>query len=156
MRIDSLFFNQDGTIKKVIPTLRGVGVTDASRKIQINRYSLKSSEGASIAFLDTIDMFGGWKAGWMLQMHGCRYNGVDFGGNRFKSVQLKVASTTGGLIDIRLDKVDGPLVAQIDIGKTTGWKVIHSKLVKNPFGMHNLIIVLNGKSKVEIDWLSFK
>ncbi len=44
VRIDSLFFNQDGTIRKVIPTLRGVGVTDASRKIQIDRYSLISEQ----------------------------------------------------------------------------------------------------------------
>ena len=29
VRIDSLFFNQDGTIKKVTPTLRGLGLTDA-------------------------------------------------------------------------------------------------------------------------------
>jgi hypothetical protein len=40
VRIDSLFFNEDGTIKNVIPTFRGVGVTDASRKIEIDRYSL--------------------------------------------------------------------------------------------------------------------
>lgn len=31
-RIDSLFFNAHGIIKKVIPTLRGVGVTDATKK----------------------------------------------------------------------------------------------------------------------------
>ena len=30
IRLDSLFFNSDGTIKKVIPTLRGVGLTDAA------------------------------------------------------------------------------------------------------------------------------
>ncbi len=60
VRIDSLFFNEDATIKKVIPTLRGVGITEASRKIQIDRYSKKGDEGASITFLDTLDTFGGW------------------------------------------------------------------------------------------------
>jgi len=54
VRIDSLFFNNDGTIQKVIPTLRGVGVTDASQKIQIDRYSCTSEKGTSIAFLDTL------------------------------------------------------------------------------------------------------
>ena len=38
VRIDSLFFNEDGTIRKVTPTLRGVGATPASRHIQIDRY----------------------------------------------------------------------------------------------------------------------
>src|SRR4051812_12423569 len=33
VRADSLFFNDDGTIRKVIPTLRGVGLTDAGREI---------------------------------------------------------------------------------------------------------------------------
>jgi hypothetical protein len=60
-RIDSMFFNEDGTIKKVIPTLRGIGLTNASQKIQIDRYSHISDEGASIAFLDTLNTFEGWK-----------------------------------------------------------------------------------------------
>jgi hypothetical protein len=37
--IDYLYFNEDGTIQKVIPTMRGVGVTKATGKIQIDRYS---------------------------------------------------------------------------------------------------------------------
>jgi hypothetical protein len=37
--IDYLHFNEDGTIQKVVPTLRGVGVTKATEKIQIDRYS---------------------------------------------------------------------------------------------------------------------
>ena len=39
VRIDSLNFNPDGTIQKVIPTLRGVGLTKARSHIQIDRYS---------------------------------------------------------------------------------------------------------------------
>jgi len=35
--IDSLFFNADGTIRKVTPTLRGVGLTDARQQIEIDR-----------------------------------------------------------------------------------------------------------------------
>src|ERR1035437_7653995 len=51
---DSLFFNNDGTIRKVIPTLRGVGITPATNKIQIDRYSLKSEKGASVTFLTAL------------------------------------------------------------------------------------------------------
>jgi hypothetical protein len=61
VRADSLFFNADGTIKKVIPTLRGVGVTNVSQNIQIDRYSKMADKGVSIAFLDTLDTFKGWK-----------------------------------------------------------------------------------------------
>lgn len=38
IRIDSLFFNKDGTIQKVTPTLRGVGLTSASQKIELEQY----------------------------------------------------------------------------------------------------------------------
>ena len=59
--IDSLFFNADGKIQKVSPRSRGVGLTNASNKIQIDRYSKKSESGTSIAFLDTIQTLSGWK-----------------------------------------------------------------------------------------------
>ena len=35
IRADSLFFNADGTIKKVIPTLRGIGVTEAAERYRL-------------------------------------------------------------------------------------------------------------------------
>jgi len=54
-RIDKLFFNEDGTIQEVIPTLRGVGPVLASSKVEIDRYS--SIEGASIEYLDPSDPF---------------------------------------------------------------------------------------------------
>lgn len=47
VRIDSLFFNEDGTIRKVIPTLRGVGLTEAKKEIQVDRYSSISEKGNS-------------------------------------------------------------------------------------------------------------
>ena len=53
-------FNADGTIRKVTPTLRGVGVTSARNRIELDRYS-RISGGASIAFLDKTAPFEGWK-----------------------------------------------------------------------------------------------
>ncbi len=61
IRVDSLFFNPDGTIRKVKPSLRGVGVTSATRQIEIDRYSHISPEGVSIGLLDTLNTFKGWK-----------------------------------------------------------------------------------------------
>ena len=53
VRVDYLNFNDDGTIQKVIPTLRGVGIVDAKSKIQIDRYSAISKEGVSASFINT-------------------------------------------------------------------------------------------------------
>ncbi len=156
VRIDSLFFNEDGTIKEVIPTLRGVGITDASQKIQIDRYSLKSNEGASIAFLDTLNTFGGWKTILDAANAWIQYNSVDFGNNKFKSVNIRAMSKTGGTLQIRLDKADGPVIARVEIPKSDEWNTVNSSLTKYEPGLHNLIVQLKNDNDVEIDWISFK
>ena len=48
-------------IQKVIPTLRGVGIADAKHKLQIDRYSAISKQGAKVSFLDAAKTFDGWK-----------------------------------------------------------------------------------------------
>ena len=154
VRIDSLFFNEDGTIKKVIPTLRGVGITDASKKIQIDRYSLKSNKGASIAFIDTLNKFEGWKAILDTANAWIQYNSVDFGNNKFKSVNIKALSKTGSTLQIRLDKIDGPVIGQVEIPKSNEWKIINSPLSEFQPGIHNLVVVLNNNT-VEMDWVKF-
>ena len=156
VRIDSLFFNEDGTIRKVIPTLRGVGITDASKEIQIDRYSLKSNEGVSIAFLDTTNTFGGWKTILDTAKAWIQYNGVDFGSNKFNSVTIRAMSKTGGTIQLRLDKVDGPVIAQVKIPESSEWNVVNSLLLKHQPGMHNLVVQSENNNNIEIDWVKFK
>ena len=156
VRIDSLFFNEDGTIKKVIPTLRGAGITDASREIQIDRYSLKSSRGSSTAFLDTLNKFGGWKTILNGANAWIQYNSVDFGNKKLKSVRVRSSSKTGGTIQIRLDKIDGPLISQVEIPKDNEWKIINSSLSEFKPGTHNLVVLLKDNKNVEIDWLIFE
>ncbi|HYM93307.1 MAG TPA: family 43 glycosylhydrolase, partial [Chitinophagaceae bacterium] len=156
IRIDSLFFNENGTIKKVIPTLRGVGLTDATKKIQIDRYSAKSDEGVSIAFLDTANKFGGWKTifdkagGWI------QYNSVDFGKKKLRSVNLKTPSNTGGILQIRLDSLNGPMIAEFKVINGGEWKMIRAPLSSFHPGIHNLFVILKDDSTVEIDWVSFE
>jgi hypothetical protein len=156
VRIDSLFFNEDGSIKKVIPTLRGVGITDASQKIQIDRYSLKSNTGASVAFLDTLNKFEGWKAILDTTNAWVQYNSVDFGSKKFKSINVKALSKTGGTLQIRLDKTDAPIIAQIEIPKNNEWEVISSSISGFQQGIHNLFVQLKDNKNVEIDWISFR
>ena len=50
IRADRLFFNEDGSIRKVVPTLRGVGLVNAASRIEIDRFSAISSNGASVSF----------------------------------------------------------------------------------------------------------
>lgn len=155
IRMDSLFFNDDGTIRKVIPTLRGVGITNASQKIQIDRYSHISEDGVSVAFLDTLNTFGGWKAILNTPNAWIQYNAVDFGSNSFKSVSVKGITKTGGTLYIKLNNVNGPLIASIDIPEGDDWTIVNSPLSEFQAGIHNLVVQLKDNN-VEIDWVSFK
>jgi len=155
VRADYLFFNEDGTIQKVIPTLRGVGISDAKNNIQIDRYSAISDKGASISYLDTLNKHEGWKTTLSKKGAWIQYNNIDFGKN-FKSINVKASSETGGAIDILIDKVDGPPVAHIKIAKNTDWELLNSVLSEIPSGIHNLIILQNDQSNIEIDWVRFE
>jgi hypothetical protein len=151
-----LFFNEDGTIRKVIPTLRGVGIVDARSKIQIDRYSAISDARVSVSFLDPTNTFVGWKISLNGTNTWVRFDGVDFGKNNFHSVRARCASATGGEIEIHLDKPDGPLLARVEIGKSSEWKVIDSKLLAVPAGNHDLVIAQTKNNQVELDWISFE
>jgi len=155
IRVDSLFFNEDGTIRKVNPTFRGVGLTLATREIQIDRYSNISSNGASIAFLDSLSTFKGWitrldaKDAWV------QYNAVDFGDQKLKSVAIKALSQNGGTIQIFLDKPQGTLLAEIVIQEGAEWKTFTAKVKSPQKGTHNLVLLLKDNGAVEVDWIRF-
>jgi hypothetical protein len=155
VRVDSLSFNSDGTIHKVIPTLRGVGITDALKKIDIDRYSQISNKGVSVAFLDTLNTFNGWKTILDKQNAWIQYNTVDFGNKKLKSVRVEALSQTGGILQIRIDKADGILLAEVKIPKGTGWNTVDTRLSKYQKGIHNLVVVLKDNNPVEVDWIRF-
>jgi len=156
IRIDSLFFNADGTIQKVTPTLRGVGITNARNTIEIDRYSLKSETGAAVDFLDSLDTFKGWKVilsgndAWM------QYNTVDFGNKRVKKVLVRALSTAESSLQIMTGTPEGPQLSLVKIPGGGEWTTVQAKVKKGKPGVHNLVVVLKGDQPVEIDWLKFK
>ena len=154
--IDSMFFNADGTIQKVTPTFRGVGFTNANGIIEIDRYSAKSENGTAIALLDTINTFAGWKAILDSKNAWIQYNSVDFGTKKIKSVQVNASSAEGGILEIHLDKVDGPLLSKITLPKISDWKIAESKISNVKPGNHNLFVVSKDENPVEVDWIQFK
>jgi hypothetical protein len=154
-RIDSLFFNADGTIQKVVPTLRGVGISDATKKIQIDRYSKISDNGVTVELIDTLNTFAGWKTIFSNQNSWIQYDAVDFGKEKLKKVQVNALSSSAGTLQIRLDKVDGTIIAEVKIPKLENWKVIETKISKFQAGKHNLFLVLKDSNSVEIDWIQF-
>jgi GH43 family beta-xylosidase len=156
VRADSLFFNDDGTIRKVIPTLRGVGLTDAGREIQIDRYSKISGDGVSVAFLDTLKKFSGWKTIFNNSDSWIQYNSVDFGKKSFKTVLIKAISESGGKLQIYANGINGRVIAEIKIPKTNDWKIIKAPVIKVPSGVQNLFVVSKDSNQIQVDWIRFE
>jgi len=156
IRVDSLFFQADGTIKKVKPTLRGVGLTDAGKEIQIDRYSSISDKGTSVDLLDSTNTFKGWKTIFNSLGAWTQYNSVDFGSKKFKSVNIRAASGEGGIVQIRLNNAKGPVVATVEIPKGKDWSILKVKLTSFKPGIHNVVVTTNNETPIEIDWVSFE
>lgn len=153
IRADSLFFNSTGKISKVIPSLRGVGITAAGYKIQFDRFSSKSGNSA-IAFNDPKNTFEGWNVSLNAPGAWVKYNAVKFSGKE-NEVKAKVASEAGGFLQLRLNETDGPLLAVFEIPETNGWQTISTKLKRNVSGKEDLILVMkNGAA--EVDWIQFE
>jgi hypothetical protein len=156
VRIDSMFFNTDGTIRKVIPTLRGVGLTDASSPIQIDRYSSINDNGISVVFNDTLNTFGGWKTQFNAKDAWIQYNGVEFGKKKYKTVIVRAASTAGGNLQLRLNSINGAVIAKVNIPKGLDWQTVKVPVSKIKSGIQNLVVVSADNNAVEVDWISFE
>jgi hypothetical protein len=156
IRVDSLFFNLDGTIRKVTPTLRGVGLTAATQRIQLDRYSRRSDTGTTIAFLDTLARGEGWKtvltsrAGWV------QYNGVQFGPKAPRTVTLRVAAPAGATLQLRLDKASAPVLAQVTVPKGSQWRELRVPVAAIRPGQHALLVSSQTDAPSEIDWVQFE
>ncbi|MDR1557117.1 MAG: family 43 glycosylhydrolase [Tannerellaceae bacterium] len=156
VRVDSLTFNPDGSIRKVIPSLRGVGLTNARNEIHPDRYSRLSDTGAAIGFLHPENTFAGWKT--ILNEAGAwvQYNRVDFGNSKPEILKALVSSATGGKLVVRTDGVNGKRIAEIAIPHSSPpWTEVSGALADAPAGMHDLFISLEGRGHIEIDWIRF-
>ena len=156
IRADRLYFNADGTIRKVVPTLRGVGIADAHTKLQIDRYSAISSDAVAVSFLEPTNPFAGWKVSLPAQRSWVRFNAVDFGGGHAPEVSVRANAVRGGAIELRLDGMDGPVVAAIAIKPSREWMVVRAAAQNIPPGVHDLIVTQAGKQRVDLDWIQFE
>ncbi|MFC2089322.1 family 43 glycosylhydrolase [Bacteroidota bacterium] len=155
IRVDSLFFNEDGTIQKVEFTQRGVGISDATEKIEIDRYSDKSDAGVSVAFIDTLNTFDGWKTVFDSVNSWIRYNAVDVGTEKLKKVQLMAKAPGGGAVQIRSGSADGPLLSKVKLPAGSDWHIVEAKVSKLQPGIHDLVIMQDSDKPLEIDWIRF-
>jgi hypothetical protein len=156
IRADKLFFNADGTIQKVTPTLRGVGIVPANREIQLDRYSATSPEGITVSFLDDANPFAGWKTKFDAEASWVRFNQVDFDRGGRKAIDLRARAASGGELEIRVDGPDGPVLGRVKVASSTNWNVSRGAAKKVPRGVHDLFVLQHGTGPVEVDWISLR
>lgn len=163
--IEKVTFNADGTIQEVKQTLRGVGITAATSKIEIDRYS-SISEGTTVAFNDTTATFNGWHAILPPKGSWLRYNDVDFAGISDSYIVVKAKANTNTSFTIRDKSEKGKVMAKLTItveGETGPfrrsmkgqWMTLTVPVEYVPKGITNLCVVCEGP-EVCIDWLQFK
>ena len=156
IRADKLSFNADGTIQKVTPTLRGIGLSDATKEIQLDRYSSLSEKGTSIEFIDTTNTFKGWKTVFNEPESWVEYNQVDFGKKRLKSIIIKSKSNNGGTLEVRTNAVNGPIIAKLNVPKSSDWHETKTRLINFEGNTQNLFVISKTKNNLEVDWIKFE
>ena len=176
VQIEKLFFNPDGTIQEVKPTMRGVGINKATEKIQIDRYST-ASDGVTTAHVDTTIAFSGDYAtipakGWM------KYADVDFSclTDGYMIVNAKASDNTE--FCIREGNAKGKVLARIKLtvkpeqpaggaaanpmmsrfrrDMTNQWLTQTVSLDYVPKGVVDLVVTCEGPGAASIDWVLFK
>lgn len=155
-RIDSLFFRPDGTIQPVIPSLRGVGITKAGNEIQMDRYSEKSAEGIAIDFIDTTNRFMGWKTVFLKAGAWIRYNNTATRIGKNQTIIAKVKSAEGGILELRTDGPQGPVIAEWEIPKNENWQLCKAKITGITKGIVHLVVRSKSDQAVELDWVRFE
>ena len=156
IRADFLSFNADGTIQKVIPTLRGIGITKATDQIQIDRYSAISDKAVSVSFVDSLNTFKGWKTTFTKSNSWIQYNNVDFGKSKLKTITIKASSEKGGILQICTKGKDKKILAEVTIPAGAKWAEIKAPLLKLESGVQNLQVIAKGDSAIEVDWVLFQ
>ena len=148
-RIDRVYFNEDGTIREVIPTLRGVGPVKATSKVEIDRYS--SIDGARIEYVDTTDLFKGWKTVFSNPGDKVAFNDLDFGKKAPKSVVLCVKAPKGGEMALTAGET-----MTVTLPAAEEWTEVCLPMPLKVKRMHDLEVELVEGTDVEIDWITFR
>ncbi|WP_417360577.1 family 43 glycosylhydrolase [Galbibacter sp.] len=155
IRADSLSFNEDGTIQKVLPTLRGVGISSAYKHIQLDRYSRKSSDSVESVYLDKEDTFKGWMLVFTDTDATVRYNAVGFGDTAPKELLININSALSSKTSVEIRDAQGNVIAKSKIKATDGFEVITLPVGGKPTGIKDLVLAIESDGVVQVDWIQF-
>lgn len=157
--VAELKYNEDGTICEVpfwdeVPELTPVGEVNPFNRTEAE--TIAWSNGLKSARRDSVGMV-------VTQIHNTDYirvRNVDFGDGAARFTASVASECKDGSIELRLDRVDGTLIGECQIGSTGGWDKWQQRScqVKKIGGRHDLYLIFRGRHKAELfdfDWWRF-
>ena len=162
--IEKLTFNTDGTIQEVKETMRGVGINQATERIDIDRYS--SSKDASFAYVDTTNTLLGACVTLSAGGSWVKYDGVDFSNIADGYLVINLMAHENTRLCVREKSAKGKVIAKVDVtvksengafrrDMSGQWLTLTAPLDYTPKGITDLVVTCEGEA-VSVDWLRFK
>ena len=155
VQIEKLYFNEDGTIQEVKETMRGVGINQATEKIEIDRYS-SASKDVTTSLIDEKNPFLSFEATLPSKGSWLKYNDVDFDCIEDGDLTINVNAADDTKFCIREGSDEGTVIACLDIKKSKKWEAQTANLEYVPKGVIDLVITNEGEGAFSIDWVKFK
>ena len=158
--VEEFKYNADGTFPIIHHTEEGVKPIGTLNPYQRNQAeTIAYSKGVKAEQTDETGVY-------ISEIHTGDYIKVreaDFGNAAPDEFAISAAcSSLGGSLEVHLDKIDGELVAQMDITKTGGWekwKTFSTMMLKPVTGKHDVYFVfkgLKGSKLFNFDWWKFE
>jgi len=168
--IDKVTFLSDGTIQEVKPTMRGVGINQATEHIEIDRYSAASND-VTTQLVDTVNTFRSSYAELPKKGSWLRYDDVDFSGITDGYLVVSAKANENTTFFVREKNAKGKVIAKIKMtvkpevpagtpamfrrDMSNRWLTLTAPLDFTPKGVTNLVITAEGEG-VCVDWVQFK
>ena len=154
--VEEFKYNADGSFPKIMPTDEGVKpVATFSPYAKVQAETMAFSRGVKTEQNRRNGVY-------VTDIHNGDYiklQHVDFGNYRLESFSVRVASgLRGGQIELHLDSLGGPLVAQIDVAGTGGWeewRTLSTEEVAKVSGIHDIYFAFKGRKGPKLfnfDW----
>ena len=168
--IEKVTFNADGTIQEVKQTMRGVGINQATERIEIDRYS-SASAGVTTAYVDTTNYFRGGCANLPGKGSWLKYNDVDFSAVNDAYLIVSAKANDNAEFCIREKTAKGKVLARVKMTVVSEgggpfrrdmrgqWLMLTAPLEYTPSGVTDLVVTCESPQAgegVSIDWVQFK
>jgi len=165
--MDEIVYNPDGTIQNrhywSDDGAEQVGTLNPFKRVEAE--TMAWSEGVKTRFETEWEGDFEWARGkkiadrlFVTSIHNGDYimvKGVDFSEGA-ESIEISAASLYGGKIEIVIDKIDGPIIATVDVNSSREggiWRIITAPVKINIKGVHDLFFVFRGeKDFFNLDW----